>query len=102
MSDTRLSRIEQKIAQLEAKRSIALQRLQNDARRKRTRQAMLIGHFVVDKCLKSSDDRERLEGFVQTVAKSLSRPRDRELLLMLVTGGFESLPTNCNVEVISR
>jgi hypothetical protein len=94
MSDTRLSRIEQKIAQLEAKRSIALQRLQNDARRKRTRQAILIGQFVVDRCQRSSEDRERFERLVQHIAISLGRPKDRELLLMLVQGGFESLSTH--------
>jgi hypothetical protein len=94
MADTRLSRIEQKIAQLEAKRSIALQRLQHDERRKRTRQAILIGQFVVDRCQKSGEDRERLERFIQQVAKSINRPKDRELLLMLVPGGFERLSVN--------
>lgn len=94
MVDTRLSRIEQKIAQLEAKRSIALQRLQNDERRKRTRQAILIGQFIVDRCLKSSDDRERLEGFVQQVAKSLNRPKDRELVLILISDGSDNLSAN--------
>jgi hypothetical protein len=94
MVNTRLSRIEQKIAQLEAKRSIALQRLQHDERRKRTRQAILIGQFVVEQCQKSGEDRERFERLVQHVATSLGRPKDRELLLMLVPGGFERLSAN--------
>jgi hypothetical protein len=90
MSDTRLSRIEQKIAQLEAKRSVALQRLQHDERRKRTRQAILIGQFVVDRCQKSGEDRERFEHLVQHIATSLGRPKDRELLLMLVREDADS------------
>ncbi len=97
MADTRLSRIEQKIAQLQAKRSVALQRLQTDERRKRTRQAFLIGQFVVDRCLKSDDDRQRLEGFVQQVARSLSRPKDRELLLTLVAGASGDRPATKDV-----
>jgi hypothetical protein len=94
MVDTRLSRIEQKIAQLEAKRSVALQRLQNDERRKRTRQAILIGQFVVERCQGSSEDCERFEHLVLHIATSLGRPKDRELLLMLVPGGSERLSTH--------
>jgi phage shock protein A len=96
MSDTRLSRIEQKIAQLEAKRSVALQRQQHDERRKRTRQAILIGQFVVDRCRKAGEDREVVEHLIKQVANSIARPKDRELLLVLVQGGFDSLSTDEN------
>ena len=94
MSDTRLSRIEKKIEQLEAKRSIALQRMQNEERRKRTRQAILIGQFVVDQCQKQGEDRDKFERLVRYIAKSLVRPRDRELLLTLVPASSENPSAN--------
>jgi hypothetical protein len=74
MADTRLSRIEQKIAQLEAKRSVARQRLQNEERRKRTRQAMLIGQFVVGQCQKPGDDREKFVNVVSVTRLTFEAP----------------------------
>lgn len=87
MSGTRLAKIEKKLRELEAKRSVALQRMQHEERRKRTRQAFLVGQFVVQRCQQSGEDREEFEQLVIHAAKSLSRPKDRELLLTLIMPG---------------
>lgn len=84
MPGSRLERIEQKIAELEARRTVALNRLKDADRRRRVRQAILIGQYVVDRSKNAGEESERIGRFVRRIAETLTRPKDKELLLELV------------------
>ena len=94
MSDMRLAKIEKKLRELEAKRSVALQRIRHEERHKRIRQAILIGEFVAQRCQQPGQAREEFEQLVIHVAKSLNRPKDRELLLSLIAHGIDTSSAN--------
>jgi multidrug resistance efflux pump len=93
MANTRIEKIEQKIAALEAQRAKALSRQKNMDRRRRVRQAILIGQYVVDRCRNPGDDGEKLERFVRKIAESLPREKDKELVLELVPAKSEAKAT---------
>lgn len=87
MNDSKLTKIEQKIAALEAQRAKALSKIKDADRRRRLRQAILIGHYMIDRCQAPGDDSEKLQRFLQKVADTLSRPKDKELVLELIPAG---------------
>jgi hypothetical protein len=64
---------------LEARRAQALQRMKSEDRVRKTRQAILIGQYVLHRFPVSGDDREILQKIIEDTSKNLARPNDREL-----------------------
>jgi hypothetical protein len=93
MNDSKLTKIEQKIAALEAQRAKALSKIKAADRRRRLRQAILIGHYMIDRCQAPGDDSEKLERFIRKLAESLPRAKDKELVLELVPTKSEAKAT---------
>jgi hypothetical protein len=80
----KLVKINEKIAMLEARRNQALQRMKSEDRARKTRQAILIGQYVLHRHSGFGDDREILQKIIEDASKNLARPNDRALIAELL------------------
>ncbi len=84
MQKSRISKIEEQIAALEARRVQVLQRARSEDRKIRNRQAMLLGLHVLYCHENRHNGAPAVGNFIRKVIESQKRHRDKELLENLI------------------
>jgi hypothetical protein len=80
----KLTKLNEKIAMLEARRNQALQRMKSEDRARRTRQAILLGQYILSRHSNCGEDSEVAQKIIEHASRTLARPADRALLAELV------------------